>query len=237
MTSPTEETVSAPAPAAPEPAAPEPASPTPAAPEPAPAPRPTEPSSTGRTTSIRFRRAIALFLPVAAAATLLVGLVYVETQQLLRLGGNDPQLQMAEDAATALDAGAGPDDVVGQTTVDVAQSLAPFTVVFASSGAVLATDGQLDGQAPMPPIGVLEHARQDPPNTVTWQPRAGVRIATVTVPWSGGTVLVGRSLRVVEQREDVALELAVVAWLAIMGATAVTALIAGWLWPGARPTA
>jgi hypothetical protein len=202
-----------------------------------PASQPADPSPAGRTTSLRVRRAIALFLPVAAAATLLVGLVYVEVQQSLRLGANDPQLQMAEDAATALDAGAGPQDVVGQAAVDVAHSLAPFTVVFASSGAVLATDGQLDGQAPMPPIGVLEHARQDPPNTVTWQPRAGVRVATVTVPWSGGTVLVGRSLRVVEQREDVALQLAALAWLAIMGATAVTALIAGWLWPGARSTA
>ena len=43
------------------------------------------------------------------------------------------------------------------------------------------------------------------PNVVTWQPREGVRVATVTARWGGGTVMAGRSLREVERREDQAL--------------------------------
>jgi hypothetical protein len=119
--------------------------------------------------------------------------------------------------------------------VDVARSLAPFVVVFDVAGNVLATDGQLDGHDPVPPLGVLDHARQDPPNAVTWQPRESVRIASVTVPWRLGTVLAGRSLREVELREDRALFLAAVAWPAMLVALAATALVAARLWQANEP--
>ena len=91
--------------------------------------------------------------------------------------------------------------LVGSSKVDVGP-IAPFVVIFDLSGKVVATDGQLDGHSPVPPSGVLESARLNPPNAVTWQPRDGVRIASVSLPWGGGTVLAGRSLREVEQRED-----------------------------------
>ena len=185
--------------------------------------------------TMRLRRALAFFLPVAVLATLACGLVYVAVQQDLRSGANDPQRQLAEDAARALDAGAAPATVVGGSKVDVAQSLAPFVAVFDETGHVLATDGQLDAHDPVPPLGVLDAARAHPPNVVTWQPRPGVRVATVTVPWQGGTVLAGRSLRAVEQREDQTLLIVAAAWLAMMAALAVTAFLAAWLWPSPPP--
>jgi len=177
------------------------------------------------------RRALAFFLPVAVLATFCCGLVHAAVQQDLRLSANDPQVQLAEDAARALDAGARPSGLVGSSKVDVATSLAPFVVIFDLSGRVLATDGQLDGHDPIPPSGVLDSARQNPPNAVTWQPRDGVRIASVSVPWHGGTVLAGRSLREVEQREDEALLIAVAGGLVMLVALAATALVAAWLWP------
>lgn len=181
--------------------------------------------------SIRLRRVLAFFLPLAVLATLCCGLVYTAVQQDLRMGANDPQLQLAEDAAQALDAGAPPASLVGSPKVDVASSLAPFVAIFDTSGAVLATDGRLDGHDPVPPLGVLDAARADPPNKVTWQPREGVRIASVTVPWSGGTVLAGRSLREVERQEDDILLIAAAAWLVMLVALGAAALIAAWLWP------
>jgi hypothetical protein len=181
--------------------------------------------------SLVVRRALAFFLPVAVLATLCCGLVYTAIQQDLRIGANDPQVQLAEDAARALDAGAPATTLVGSAPVDVAVSLAPFMVIFDTSGRVLATDGQLDGHDPVPPLGVLDAARQNPPNEVTWEPRAGVRIATVTVPWHGGTVLAGRSLREVERQEDNVLLIAAAAWLVMLGALAATAVVAAWLWP------
>lgn len=66
------------------------------------------------------RVAFATFLPLAVLATLLAGLVSVQAQQGFRSGANDPQLQLAEDAARALDAGGDPAVVVGPGSVDVA---------------------------------------------------------------------------------------------------------------------
>jgi hypothetical protein len=181
--------------------------------------------------SLVIRRALAFFLPVAVLATLCCGFVYAAVQQDLRMGANDPQLQLAEDAARALDAGAPAATLVESAKVDAAVSLAPFIVILGPTGHVLATDGQLDGHDPVPPPGVLDAARQNPPNAVTWEPRAGVRIATVTVPWHGGTVLAGRSLREVERQEDSILLIVAAAWLVMLGALAVTAVVAAWLWP------
>jgi hypothetical protein len=47
----------------------------------------------------------------------------------------------------------------------------------------------------------------------------------------GGTVLAGRSLGEVERQEDNILLLAAAGWLVMLGALAMTALVAAWLWP------
>jgi hypothetical protein len=118
--------------------------------------------------------------------------------------------------------------------VDVARSLAPFLVIFDSTGKVLATDGQLDGHDPIPPSGVMASAANNPPDMVTWQPRGGVRIAAVVVSWDGGTVLAGRSLAQVEVRENNALLITLAAWVAMLVALALASLAAAWLWPADR---
>jgi hypothetical protein len=171
-----------------------------------------------------------MFLLPAFVVAFSCGLVYAVEQQALRSGANSPQLEMAEDAASALNAGALPSSLVGGRTVDVASSLSPFLVVFDASGAVLATNGVLDGHDPIPPAGVLEGARQHPPDTVTWQPRSGVRIAQVSVPWRGGTVLAGRSLREVEQRIDQLVLLVAAAWLAGLAGAAGVSVAGASLW-------
>jgi hypothetical protein len=121
------------------------------------------------------RRAIAIFLPSAVLATALCGLVYSVIQQDLRTGANDPQEQLALDAAARLDGGTTPHDVVGSQSIDLASSLAPFLVVYDPHGSVPATDAQLDGHPPMLPVGVLEAATANGRNAVTWQPGSDVR--------------------------------------------------------------
>jgi hypothetical protein len=161
-----------------------------------------------------LRRAIAFFLPAAVVLTVACGLAFVGLQQTLRMDANDPQVQLAGDLARKLDAGGAPGTLVGPPDVDLGVSLAPFVAVYDPAGMVLATDGTLDGGPPVPPIGVLDAARSSGIDTVTWQPRAGVRIAAVVVPWHGGTVLAGRSLRAVQERIGALQGLAVAAWLA-----------------------
>ena len=191
---------------------------------------------TGRVSvHVRCRLAILAFLPLAVVATGLAGLVYLVAQQDGRWLANDPQVQLAEDAAARLDAGGRPVDQAGPTRVDIARSLAPFVVIYGTAGDVLATDGALDGQPPIVPPGVLANARASGLNAVTWQPRPGLRFATVSVPWSGGTVLAGRSLRLVEEHAS-ALELIVGAgWLATLAALAVATGVIVRLWPRSAP--
>jgi hypothetical protein len=49
-----------------------------------------------------IRRSFAIFLPLAVLATCLAGLIYAVIQEDLRTGANDPQQQLAEDAAAQL---------------------------------------------------------------------------------------------------------------------------------------
>jgi hypothetical protein len=180
------------------------------------------------------RRSLVLWLPIAAISTVFAGVVYGAVQRSLRGSANDPQLQMAEDAAARMSAGATPTAVATGSMVDISRSLAPFTIILDASGHVLASTGQLMGETPVPPQGVLDAARASGFDSISWQPQDGVRAAIVVVPYSDGvvrgTVLVGRSLRAVEQREAKTLLIAGFAWIAALVGGAFAAGIAAFVW-------
>jgi hypothetical protein len=167
------------------------------------------------------------WLPLAVAVTVLAVTAFGIGQQILRSGANDPQVQLAEDAAAHLEAGASPGDVIPSGETDIANSLAPWVIVYGPNRRPLAGSARLDGKLAEYPASVFDNA---PPggrrNEVTWQPRAGVRAATVVVGFKGGWAVAGRSLRLVEEREDQVAGLAVAGWLAALIATAVTVLAA-----------
>ena len=159
------------------------------------------------------------WLPLAALAVALCGLIYLIGQQILRQSANDPQIQMAEDAAAALSNGADAQALLPSGNVDMAHSLAPFLIIFDDSGKVVASNALLDGSTPQLPNGVLDNVRKNGEDRITWQPESGVRIAAVIVPASGtsaGFVLAGRSLREVELREDNIEKLTFVALVVIL---------------------
>jgi hypothetical protein len=147
-----------------------------------------------------FIQIIKRWLPLAIAIAGLCGLVYLTVQQSLRMGANDPQIQMAEDAALALNAGASLESVVPTPRIEITTSLAPFIMVFDNSGKLVAASARLHGAAPLYPAGVLDYTRKAGEDRVTWQPEPGVRLATVVVRYDKGYVLAGRSLREVEKR-------------------------------------
>jgi hypothetical protein len=171
-------------------------------------------------------RALLVWVPLAVAATGLALLVAVTVQQVIRTGADEPQVQLAEDAAARLDAGAAPAAVVPPATVDLARSLAPYVLVFDGRGTLLAGSATVHGQAPDFPSGVLASARARGENRVTWQPEADVRSATVTVPWHGGYVVAGRSLREPEARVDRLQLLIAALWLALAAGTGGVTLVA-----------
>ncbi|MFN8515337.1 MAG: hypothetical protein U0232_21240 [Thermomicrobiales bacterium] len=151
------------------------------------------------------------WLCAALVITALYATVFVVVQAVLRGGANDPQIQLAEDAAAQLGRGAGATSLVGDP-VDIGASLAPFVIVYDRQGNLLASSGRLNGQVPLLPTGVLASTAVGSERKVTWQPQPGVRIASVVVANDQGYVLSGRSLREVERRIGSLEQLVAVAW-------------------------
>ena len=175
----------------------------------------------------------------AAAVTIAAGAAYGVGQTVLRTGANDPQIQVAQDAAANLSAGAGAATVGTGAAVDLATSFAVEVTVPDGAGNILASTGRLDGEPVRPPLGALRAAARHGSHLVTWQPRAGVRMATVieayTGPTGGGTVVVARSLRTVEQRESRLLGLVAAGWVGGLAVTAVAAVAGAVLLPRSLP--
>ncbi len=187
---------------------------------------------------------IAWFVFAAIAVTGVAALAYVVGQQGYRESLNDPQIQMAEDAAAMLEKGALPAEVVphGTPIEDISQSLAPWIVVYDSNGQGLENTGQLNNAPPKLPEGVfdtstwLKHPNglffnQSPvmQTRFTWQPQAGVRQAVVLTQTKDKKYFVaaGRNMREVEQRIEHEGEIVFVAWLFTLGCLFIASFI-GW---------
>jgi hypothetical protein len=159
------------------------------------------------------------WLLTVVVLTGLCGLLYIVAQQGLRLGANDPQIQMAEDIAEKLRTGQQLQSVLPTDKVDIANSLAPYVILFDTTGKPVASSAQLNGQTPTVPSGVFEYVRQNGEDRFTWQPQAGVRSAVVVTKFTGansGFILAGRSLREVEKREDNSMMLILFSWIVLL---------------------
>ncbi len=158
----------------------------------------------------------------------LSGLIYAAVQQDLRQSANDPQIQMAEDAATKLTDGVQVQTVVPPEKVNIADSLAPYMMVFDATGNPIASSALLDGRTPKIPSSVFDGVRKNGEDRFTWQPQLGVRSAVVVTQFRGphpGFVLAGRSLREVEIREDHILWIVMAGWISMLFITLVATAV------------
>ncbi|HTI58476.1 hypothetical protein [Mucilaginibacter sp.] len=137
----------------------------------------------------------------AAAISLVCVIIYITVQQGYRQSANDPQFALAEDAANAISKGIDPKTVIGSTPViELSQTLSPFLAIYGTDGGLAASNATLDGRALKVPRGLLDNARFNGMTAVTWQPRSGIRQATVSLHAKGYIVVAGRSLRITEER-------------------------------------
>ena len=178
-----------------------------------------------------FRR----WLPLAAVSTALCLLIYVAVQQSIRMAANDPQIQLARDAATAI-AGGGAPEAPPVARVEMRSSLAPFVLVYDESGKPTGGSGVLGGALPVPPAGVFAFARLHGEDRVTWQPERAVRIASVIVHVptpAGGFVLAGRRMDEIEAREQYTM-MVCAAMIVVTALLSLTLIVAGeWIAPQA----
>jgi len=164
----------------------------------------------------KYTTILTAWLPLAVAITALCFLIYVAVQQEYRQSANDPQIQIAEDIAQSLTAGQQPQVPPNTARVDIAKSLAPYMIIYDETGKLITSLAQIDGKNPKIPQGVFQHAKQYGQNRFTWEPKQGVRSAVVLAHYQGsqpGYILVGRSLREVEKREDNLYKSVLLTWL------------------------
>jgi hypothetical protein len=148
------------------------------------------------------RTVLRRWIPLAAVACAMALLVYVAVHQTIRRGADQPQVQLAEDAAHAFETG-GDTSLLPHARVALEASLAPFVNLYDADGAPLSGNGRLRGALLAPPRGIFATARTDGESRVTLMPERGVRIAAVVRPIRGGLggfVVAGRSMREIEQQ-------------------------------------
>jgi hypothetical protein len=140
------------------------------------------------------------WLGYAAVATLLCLIVYAAVQQCFRQSANDLPCQLAQDAVNAINKGTDPKLLTGTQALDLSSTISPYVLIYDANGNAIGNNITLDGRIPKPPAGALNAARSNGVNSVTWQPRPGVRQATVMMAAHRGYLVVaGRSLQNTEE--------------------------------------
>lgn len=172
------------------------------------------------------RQSLRLWLLAVTIGTGLLLFEYVGLQQSLRMGLNDPQLQMAQDIASRLRQGASPSSVTPTALVDESHTLAPFVTIVDNNINVLASSGKIGDQVPLPPTSAFPDSQKRGNNWFTWQhDNNTIRDAAVIVPYTGahnGYVLVARSM---SQVENTISHITDLAGLTLLGILIVPALV------------
>jgi hypothetical protein len=154
-------------------------------------------------------------LPLMVAVTFIFGLIYIVGQQSYRHSANDPQIQLAEDAALALSKGQAPESLIGNNKINIAHSLSPYVIICDQSGQPVASSALLDDQTPKIPPGIFEYTKRHKQDRITWEPKPGVRQAAVIVHYEGqasGFVFAGKSLRETEMRIGQLSAICIICW-------------------------
>lgn len=161
-----------------------------------------------------FRTTI-IFLLLVALVTVIFGTIYGVVQQTYRNNANDPQVEVVDQVSNLISQDIPLDAILGSSDqIDMAKSLGLFVMIFDKDKKLVSASAQLDGQTPTPPDGTFDSAKQDGGNRFTWQPKDGVRVATILKAVDDkGYVLAARSLREVENREQQLLHIILISWI------------------------
>jgi hypothetical protein len=164
----------------------------------------------------------------AVIVTAIMLAMYATVQQTHRAGANDPQLQLARDIDAKINSNKPFTQLLPDDTIEISQSLGTFVTLYNAQGAPVQSTGLLDGRLPNLPSGVFDFTRNNKEDVFTWQPRQGVRVATVLQVTQNGFVAVGRSLQEVEVRESNTVTMILITWMACLGIIVLHWVIQAW---------
>jgi hypothetical protein len=147
--------------------------------------------------------------------TITMALIYACVQQTYRSNANDPQTQVIYDLKNNIREGNISPEIF-LDSIDLEKSRAVFVEAYDEKGQPVRSTGYLDGKFPQLPKGVIEYARQNGENWVTWQPQRNVRMAIGIVKVNADRIsfiAAGRSLYDVEVRESKLVSMVITAWV------------------------
>lgn len=180
---------------------------------------------------IRIKKVLRAWLPMAFIISILFGSIYLTVWQNVRQSANDPQIQIAQDYARILQDGKNPQEIAGQIQIDLSKSLSFFVIIFDDSGKPIVSQAVLDGRIPTPPKGVFEYVKAHKEDRITWEPKPGIRLASVLERFEGakpGFILAGRSLKEIESRVDDLGRKLIIGWaVSILGSLVLIYLLQG----------
>ncbi len=156
---------------------------------------------------------------IALVSTLLCGGIFMMTQKILRQDANDPQIQLAYDIAYQISHGAEVANFINGNKIEVTKSLSSFVILYDNSFQRIGSNALLNGHEFNIPAGVLKYTAENGEDRVTWQPQSQIRLATEVLRIDGnkpGFIVVGRSLREVENRVNTLLVKVFCGWLVIL---------------------
>jgi sensor histidine kinase regulating citrate/malate metabolism len=161
------------------------------------------------------KKAWMYWLLITISITITAIMVYGVGQQILRQSADDPQIQIAEDTAKALERGQTI-SIPPSAKNDVSKSLTSFIVVYDASKKFVTSSITVNNNNPVLPISMLEQVDKKGETKVTWEPAKGIKAAVVIVKHGGqapGYVAIGRSLREIDKRINDMGNLIVLIWL------------------------
>jgi len=160
------------------------------------------------------KKVFVVWIIIMFLATFTCSLVYVVSQQTLRLGANDLPTTLAAETAIKLQNGQNASDAVPAEKVDASKSLNTFVMIYDKDKNLIASSGTMGASQPVYPPGVLGNVDQKGEARVTWQPKAGLRYASVAIKYDNGYIVAARSLHETEKLIGIAQNLILLAWLA-----------------------
>lgn len=172
------------------------------------------------------RRLVPWFLSIILI-TLLCGLIGIVVHQSYRQNANDPQIQIAEDIASAFQNNQFTDEIVKSSfesfmptkmQVNIGESLSPWIQIYNELGEVMESSAMTTDAQSVPHIskGIFDAVKKSGEDHVTWQPKKGIRQAIVVTKFSGlrsGYIVAGRSLKEIEKREWALSKIVMTAWM------------------------
>ena len=157
------------------------------------------------------------FIPLGIAVTLLCLLMYLSLQQMYRNNLNDPQIQVSQEVKEALDAGTAPKDLISPgSQINIEDSLSTFLIVYGKDKKPIAATGRLEDKVPVLSEDIFMRVDKNGEVRTTWEPKNKVHIASVIQKSNEYYILVGRSMKEIENRILVLGIQILIAWVATL---------------------